>query len=208
MQGLHKFLSHKSRTRLLKLALMRADVPVMYTQGFNPRISIIYCPSSPVGVFVENDYFIVKCRFFSKESLSLDLLNNSLPTGVRVKDVSVLENKALKVNASLIAVYNIKIFQPSYEIEEKIDDMLAREEIILTRKGKKDKNIRALIHKVLVIEKGKESNIEGHFYAGEGGHLSPVDFLRTLLKKEKNEFLHFVDIGRKGFYYKESKEYV
>ncbi|MBN1521785.1 MAG: DUF2344 domain-containing protein [Candidatus Aureabacteria bacterium] len=209
VQGLCKFLSHRSRTRLIRLALARTHVPVKYSEGFNPRMSVIYCPPSPVGVSVDNDFFTAKCRSsFQAEDLLLERMNRFLPEGFTIKDLCMLSKAGEKDQAGreMIAVYEFHFLSDQAGIEEKVSALLQRKEILFSRKGKKEKNVRPSIHGVMARPGEKSFSIEARLSAGQETYLSPLDFL-TLFFSADN-VLSCVSITRKGFTFTGSERYV
>ena len=201
LRSLHKFLSHRSRTRLIKLALKRAAVPVKYTAGFNPRISIIYCPPSPVGVSVENDFFIILSSLVDFEKDVINKINETLPVGFRIHNIERVDKEEVdKISKDIVAVYNITFLKKIESIEQSIEDVISQKELILKRKGKKDKNIRLFINKLICCKDDKGNDvIKGFLKASQESYLSPIDFLKIFLQKEKEEFLYFTEISRIHF---------
>ncbi len=55
MRGLEAFISHAETLSLFQRALVRANVPVRYTQGFNPRPKMSVSLPRPVGVESDGD---------------------------------------------------------------------------------------------------------------------------------------------------------
>jgi radical SAM-linked protein len=196
--GLHRFLSHKSRTRLIKLALKRAQIPVKYREGFHPYISIIYCPPAPVGVSAGDDFFIVQCRASLGENIPIDKMNRSLPCGMRVSRAEpVSDGKARAALKGLMAVYRFSFKPGSINAKERAEKIMEQKELVLKRDGKKDKDVRPCIARLITEE---ADSIEAHLSAEQDRYLSPVDFAKILLGRSDEEFWRFLDIERKGFY--------
>ena len=91
---------------------------------------------------------------------------------------------------------------------EMVDDFLMLDKAFLSRKGKKEKDVRPLIKEIKVKKIGEKYEMEAHLLASQQQYLSPIDFLKVILKEKKNHFLSFTNITRKGFYLQESKDYV
>jgi len=100
-----RFLSHLDLTRVMRMALRRANWPVLMTQGFSPKMKVSFYSALPVGTAGYDEYMDVVLnvsdRFLGKAStksgegsevfqfLSLlaHSLSKTLPTGVSIKQV-------------------------------------------------------------------------------------------------------------------------
>lgn len=78
-EGLSKFLSNLELLSLLERILRRKNIPLSYTQGYNPRVKIICGEASPVGVEVINDslYVALKKEIFPQELIDLLYIQGS-----------------------------------------------------------------------------------------------------------------------------------
>jgi radical SAM family uncharacterized protein/radical SAM-linked protein len=99
--GRLRFLGHLDLYRLLTRALRRARVPVVYSEGFNPRPKVAFGPALPVGAASEGEYL----DFESHEAIGIeglaDALNDVLPQGVRITAVAALERGAKSLGESI-----------------------------------------------------------------------------------------------------------
>jgi radical SAM family uncharacterized protein/radical SAM-linked protein len=83
-RGSVRFLSHLETQSLVSRALVRANLPVNFTEGFHPKPRISFLSALPVGVEAEGEPFSVE---FSKElspDAILSALNPQLPNGFEV----------------------------------------------------------------------------------------------------------------------------
>jgi radical SAM-linked protein len=51
-----KYISHLDFLRLVQRAIRRADIPVAYSQGFNPHPRLSFASALAVGVTSEGEY--------------------------------------------------------------------------------------------------------------------------------------------------------
>lgn len=83
--GAMRFISHLDLVRLFQRALRRADLPVMITKGFNPRLKISITKALKLGLASLNEEaFIYMERNVKSESFK-KAINEKLPEGIRVK---------------------------------------------------------------------------------------------------------------------------
>lgn len=82
-----KFISHLDHIRVLERALRRADLPIAYSQGFNPRPSISYKTRAlKVGETSDNCEAVLTFEGWIKPDLIKAGLNAQLPKGFAILD--------------------------------------------------------------------------------------------------------------------------
>ncbi|MEG0754612.1 MAG: TIGR03936 family radical SAM-associated protein, partial [Angelakisella sp.] len=102
-----KYISHLDITRCFSRAISRTDLPVWYTEGFNPRIYMTFPLPIPLGFesscesldirLVEDDYPLEQVT---------EKLNRVLPQGVRILETVLPQQKP---EAMALADYIISI---------------------------------------------------------------------------------------------------
>jgi radical SAM-linked protein len=80
-----RFLSHRQLMDALERSLRAADVPVRYTEGFNPHIRISMGPPLSLGHEGLAEVFDVDCTSQIRQR-HLDGMNRLLPVGVEILD--------------------------------------------------------------------------------------------------------------------------
>lgn len=80
-----KFVSHLDLLRVLERAIRRAEIPIAYSQGFNPRMKISYKTRAlKVGETSDNcEAEITLDQPMNPEEFK-DKLNFALPRGIRI----------------------------------------------------------------------------------------------------------------------------
>jgi radical SAM-linked protein len=61
-RGPLRFTSHRDFARALERALLRANVPIAYSQGFTPHPKVSYASAAPTGVASEAEYLEIGLR--------------------------------------------------------------------------------------------------------------------------------------------------
>ncbi|MFH1068866.1 MAG: TIGR03936 family radical SAM-associated protein [Candidatus Glassbacteria bacterium] len=56
-RGLLRFVGHLDMVRNIEFMLRRSELPVLYSEGFNPRMRLHFSPPLPVGIESEAEYF-------------------------------------------------------------------------------------------------------------------------------------------------------
>lgn len=83
-----RFISHLDHMRAIERAIRRADLPIAYSQGFNPRMKISY-KTQALKVGQTSDACEAEFNFvdFITPQEVMDKLNATLPTGLRILNV-------------------------------------------------------------------------------------------------------------------------
>lgn len=155
-----KFISHQDEFRLWERALRRADLPLLYKQGFNPQPYMHF--TSPLGVGITG------AREFIDITLSPPLpveelaarIRAKLPPGVTLHSVEEVQLKEESLHNLLIgADYTINLYAQPGEIEadtltSRIANFLAKGEIWRERERKGRKyiyNLRPLVFELRYV---------------------------------------------------------
>jgi len=109
-----KFLSHHDMMRAIERAAVRAELPLRYTQGFNPHpILSVACPR-PVGVAGDRELLVFSLADteppLDGEEL-LSRLNASAPEGLRFTEAQTL--RPGRAPRPCRALYELRIEDPS-----------------------------------------------------------------------------------------------
>ncbi len=81
------YMSHLDLMRCMTRALTRAEIPVKYTEGFNPHPYLVFAAPLALGITGEREYFEIKTTEEMPLSEMKERLNNTLPQGLNVLDV-------------------------------------------------------------------------------------------------------------------------
>ncbi len=149
-----KFISHQDEFRLWERTLRRADLPLLYKQGFNPQPHIQF--ASPLGVGITGAREPIDITFSPPvplEELEAKIVAKLTP-GVFLREISEVPLHTPALQGLLIgADYTILIYAERHELEssvidQAIDKVLAQSEIWRERQRKGEQytyNLRPLI---------------------------------------------------------------
>ena len=152
-----QYISHLDLQRTLHRILVRAGIPMWYTQGFNPHAKIVFC--SPLSVGTQSRCELVDIRIdrdMSCERIK-ELLNNEVTEELKILDVYLPETKFSQVEW---ADYTIEIQKKNLndEIVNTLNSIVKASELNVTKKtksGEKEINIIPLIREI-------EANLSGN----------------------------------------------
>jgi len=195
-----RFLSHLDVMRVIERAMRRADIPVAYSEGFNPRPKISYGPSLTTGYTSDAEYFDVK--LVTDEIVDIrSRLNAELPEGMEVLETRTLFGKVKSITALVNrAGYEVK-FENGWnrdDLAEQIRSILEKKEIFVKRtKDKKSQSvdIRPFIATLQPTEQGLYLEV-----VIENGKSVRVNEVLGLLFPDDEEKIKTVKVNRRGLW--------
>jgi len=157
--GRLKYIAHLDLQRTFHRAMTRANIPVAFTQGFNPLIKTAFGPPLSLGVESRAEYADL---WLADDTYSPDAfvaaMNETLPTGLRVLEAVRFLEKPQSLNSWVdTADYVITCNQPIPEGFEAawqaLPDMFARKK---SKAGMVDRDLKQDIR---LMHKGEGENI-------------------------------------------------
>lgn len=186
VRGVSKFLSHLDILKLFNRALMRAGLPVAYSEGFNPHPKISFGPPRGVGIegLAEWSELVLKEDIAPAEVLKR--LNRALPESIQVKSVRQLDEAP---HPALMAEINLTCYEAEVLADEAglaalalaIQRFEQAESWEITRihpkKGAKQVDLKAGVDKLALL--GSRLYLEIPFR--DGGSVKPLEVMQALL---------------------------
>jgi len=183
-----KYTSTLDIAKVWERVLRRADLPVLYTQGFNTRPRIQPGTQLPIGLSSECELMDVSLR---QKMTSLDGIPQQLeavsPGGLKVYTIHDVDPAGPALQTLVrSAWYRI---HPVDDVEldafqAKIADVLAAEHIIKVkervRKGKVRRTSTDLRTMIYDLHLNHDDDLIAHLAAGERGNLQPFDLLAEM----------------------------
>jgi radical SAM superfamily enzyme YgiQ (UPF0313 family) len=90
-EGRAVFLSHLSVMEVFSMALIRADIPVLFSGGFNPLPKLEICAPLSIGISAAGEIAAIDTQNPLAGALFVRLMNENLPAGIRVREAAVYE---------------------------------------------------------------------------------------------------------------------
>lgn len=188
-----KYISHLDINRCMSRALTRAQIPLWYTEGFNPHPYMSFSLPLPLGVESMCESLEIRITGDISNSEIKDKLNAVLPTGIRIVDVYDDFRDCSEIAFSdYVFKYD---FKDNKEAEKRIKKVLSQDNIIALKRGKqgrrkvlKEVDIKPLIDKCSVSVRDNSTVINARLAAGRHSNLSPELFSQTLLKLADLDF--------------------
>lgn len=136
--GNARFISHLDMNRVFSRAVRRTDIPIWYTEGFNPHPYFSF--SLPLSLGVESEYECVDMRLNDNDYPLRKVksqFNDVLPEHIRVVKVVIPQMQSKDIYCG--------IFDISYETENEeelsdcLDKILSADELLAEKKQKSGK---------------------------------------------------------------------
>lgn len=140
--GVLRFIGHLDVMRFFQKAIRRAKLNVSYSKGFSPHQIISFAAPMPLGMTSEGEYFDGEFDSVTSTEDMMKRLNDTLPEGVSVIDIVILDEGA-KSSMSVVSASDYYIYRNEEcasdniaILQDAVDDFMAQDEILIMRKTK------------------------------------------------------------------------
>jgi radical SAM-linked protein len=168
-------------------AFRRAQIPLAYSEGFNPHAKIQVAASLPVGYVSQGEIMDIYLTEPKEPAVIQAEVGGTLPAGFELVDVEAVETKSPTLQHVLQhADYQVTVETDltAAEIEQRIETLLAQEMVLQTRirrKKKESYDLRPLLHELkLVTKENSDAILTMRVSAGQHGNLRPEAVLEAL----------------------------
>jgi len=193
-EGEIKFISHHDLMRLFERALRRAELPVGMSEGFNPRPRVSFPLALAVGIEGREEIVEIELHEWVRPDEVREKLQRQLPSGVRLRDIRIV---AASERAQVKEVtYEIHGPEEALPSEERIRDLLAREEIIVERVRKTTKTKRVNIRPYIRCIRRSAGRIDLALRVTPTGTARVDELMAVLTSTQRAARLHGVSICR------------
>lgn len=209
--GRLKYISHLDINRAMGRAFKRAEIPLWYTEGFNPHPYMSF--SLPLSLGVESLCESVDIRIVDdiENNEIKKRMNSVLPTDLKIIDVY----DDFRDNSEIVYsdyVYKFQ-FADNDEALERISNLLLSDEIMALKKGKqgrkkvlKETNIKPFIDKYNISIRDDVIILNVRLLAGGEKNLNPSLLFDTIIRLIELDF-EWKSIARISLLDKEYKEF-
>ena len=211
-----KFIAHLDLMRTLHKIVKRSDLPIEYSQGFNPHMAVSIAQPLSVGVYSKGEYMDVVLT----EELDVEFIKNKMnentPRGIKILDVVKVIPVEGKKQAQAMAIidaakYTIKLkCTEEEEVKTALEHISSAKEWNIVKKsksGEKMVDIKPLVHEFEYEVSNSMLTIRALLACGSRENLSAqllADYMKENISSVNSEA--FVDIVREEmFAYKEDK---
>ncbi|MBN1217570.1 MAG: DUF2344 domain-containing protein [Anaerolineae bacterium] len=182
-----KYIAHLDLALAWERALRRAEIPLAYSQGFNPRPKMQFASSLPVGTMGQAEIVDIIVTQPVAPAEALARISAALPAGIELHTVEAMPVDAPTLQHLLRrAEYRVKVEteEPAETLAARIESLLAASTVVQTRqrKGREEEiDLRPWLHELrLVGVVGGVANLLMCLTAGQSGNLRPAEVLKAL----------------------------
>ncbi len=205
--GMGKYISHLDLLRCFTRAIHRAELPVRYSQGFNPHQLITFSLPLALGTTSETEFVDIDFEEGTDPIEVIKGLNMCLPPDIKILEASLPNIKAKDI---VSAEYIFDISADSEVDRNKITDFFAQDNISAvkkTKRGEKEINLREFIHEVKEISVDYEKLIiKAVISAGGENNIKPGIVAEKLCEFLGNAKPENVEIHRTEIFYQDNKK--
>jgi radical SAM-linked protein len=178
-----RFISHLDLYRTWERTLRRARIPLVYSQGFNPRPKMNQSPALPLGCTSECEAVDIWLEEELHPEHILQALRQVTPRGVQIQSVEQVDLRAPSLQSQVVAVEYVVLFDPSPpydDLQVSVQNVLEEKTILRKRRGR-DYDLRPLIEH-LEVDHGeqKKSILRMILSARQGATGRPEEVIATL----------------------------
>lgn len=175
-----RFVGHLDLAKTWERVLRRANVPLVYSQGFNPQPKIQFAAALPLGISSEDERLDVWLQMRVTPGEVAGRLNAVSPPGLVVRHVEEVppQSPALQTQVSS-AEYRITVEEDEItdrDLERRLVHLLAQEYVERERRGKVY-DLRPLI---LDLRLEGQNRFRAHLTLGDRGTARPDELLAAL----------------------------
>ena len=157
-KGKLRFIGHLDLMAIFERAVRISNIPVWYSEGFNPHPKISVPQPLPLGAECEADILTVRIYWPCDEKSIIEAMNKALPKNIRLNSVKIIEEEK-RISQPTKSVYRLTVENANInELKSTAEKILAKDEILAERvkdKSTKTINLRDLIEDI----KTDENNI-------------------------------------------------
>ncbi len=183
--GKIKYTGHLDLLKMFQRAIKRANLPISYSQGFNPHQIMSFAIPLPLGMESEAEYIDMQFDENIEPNFIKDTLNKNMPIGMEILNVVKLK-EGQKSAPSIVVIGEYEILLDNSISKDNIDNFLSQQEINVERVSKKrgkeilkTVNIKEDIFNIELIENNK---IKVIISTGSSKNLKPDVLIENLYK--------------------------
>lgn len=170
--GETKFVSHLDLVRLFSRVFKRAELPLAYSEGFNPhpKMSI----GIPLSVGVTSECELLDAEFYAEVDAEevKERLNAVMPLGIAITKVRQLEAGAAKLSSVACARYRVVLHGADVS-EQELEDFMARDTIEVEKKTKRSEKLTDIKPDIASVRRLEAGVLEMELATGSAANLKP-----------------------------------
>lgn len=187
--GNARFFAHLELASLFFRAARRANLPVAYSKGFNPKPKFSFGPPTQLGLESECELVDIALTRGMSAAEFIESFNAALPVGLKIKEATPISSKA----ASIQSLVSSQAFRAEYDLNQipvgRESALLANWQDISVKRRRKGKEYNIALKQVLSYIKSEGQVIEFELKSDEQKRcLKPYEFLSAITEMDPLAF--------------------
>ena len=201
-----QYISHLDLVRTMHKVIVRADLPLWYTEGFNPKPKMIFAAPLSIGTESLSEFMDLRLTERIDPKEVMDRLNRNMVSDMQIYDAYYPESKFTDLQWISYRI-QLRLVDCTDETVDRISSCLSKEVIDVEKKsGDGTTNIKPLIRSFEVTKKEGYIEIYTLLSANPSAFLNPEYVVRALksgvgILKEENLLSESYSIMREEAYF-------
>ncbi len=194
--GSLQYISHLDLVRTFMKVVIRAGIPLWFTEGFNPKPKLVFSVPLSIGVESETEFVDIRLNSDITPEEVMARINRNVTDEMRVTD-AYFPSSRLSDLSYVSYVIRIRTDGASADMAKKAEEILNGETVVVekrTKSGPAATDIRPFIRKAAVDFIDGELVIHTTLFSGPSAFLNPEYVIRAL--KDRLGILHNPDLTK------------
>lgn len=196
-----KFIGHLDMVRYFQKVMRRANVDVLYSEGFSPHQKMSFAAPLSVGVLSTGEYFDIEVGSTDSSEIMMHRINEANARGVKVLSYKLLPDNA-KTSMAIMTAADYKVYTDVFD-ENTIRSFISQDKIMVLKKTKKSEkmvDIKPMIHGIKFCDDYILMKID----QGSSSNLKPDLVMQSLADFSKITLPQMITYERVDMYYSEN----
>ena len=181
--GSLQYISHLDLVRTMHKVIVRAKLPLWYTEGFNPKPKMIFAAPLSIGTESVCEFMDIRLNEYMDPTEAMNRLNANMTEEMQVIEAYYPESKFtdLKWMSYKMTLTGASV---SDELVSKCNTLFSSTEIFVQKKNSENTvNIRPLIKNAVAVRQGESVVINSVLSADPSAFLNP-EYIIAAIRKE------------------------
>jgi len=197
----YKYMSHLDNMRYIERAIRRANLPVAYSQGFNPTMKLSFGPPLPLGITSETELIEIILQT-NLTSYMIDNFKKTLVKGICFLEARPVFSKTKSFSSLLNrAIYTLPLESLEKDteiIDKRIDLILSADNLEVSRTGKTE--IKTVDIRPGIFDLHIENDLlEMTVGIGEACYVRPAEVVTAILQSNTDS-IHIYNFHRRELF--------
>jgi len=183
--GTLKYTSSLDIAKIWERVLRRADLPILYTKGFNTRPRIQLAMPLPLGITSECEMLDVALRerIELNEEKLIELLLGVSPVGLDIHQIEEIQVWSSTMQSLVLsAEYRLR-FEDGIDknyLQNKVDEILNQDKIIVEKIRKRKRSVVDLRPLIIDLKITDTNDLVAHLSVGDRGNMRPDQLIEQM----------------------------